>query len=193
MHAEPDAFCAHASSLLVAPDGDEEIGRRLLWHAARELPALRCGGALLATPESPSSADTLTSLGFAPTSAAADDDVLALVTRRDPDETVSYSHTALRVSASPKWKLELSLTHKAHNIVFLQNGAMGSGGTELGQFSRIEMRPHARQFFDGFNQGRDSERTIPCAAASAKRETNPAPTHPAHSSSPACPAAAQGH
>lgn len=125
---EEAPFCVHTTSLRLpaAADGAEvprdEIASQLLWHAARELPALRSGGALLAQPASDDDGDTLQSFGFAPTSTAADAP-LALVRRRDPAEVPGYSHHALRVSDIEVCLDFWSLLHFTPSRLFTTSGA----------------------------------------------------------------------
>ena len=81
----------------------DDIGRQLLWHAARSVQSLRRGAPLLAQPSTHQDCVALMdSLGFAPTGLApaeADGEpLLALVTRRDPSEPCDGSHVALRCS-----------------------------------------------------------------------------------------------
>ena len=121
-------FASHASSLRLpaandaTPEERGDIATQLLWHAARDVPTLRSGGALLARPKTTDDAATLSSLGFAPASAE-DDALLALVRRREPTEVLSYSHTALRVSDIERSLDFWSLLHFAPSRLFTTSGA----------------------------------------------------------------------
>ena len=118
-------FQVHASSLRLPEAGSverDEIASSLLWHAAREMPALRGGSALIARPDADDDDATLRSLGFAPASADSEPP-LALVQRRDPAEPGTYSHTVLRVSAIRQCLDFWSLLHFAPSRVFTTSGA----------------------------------------------------------------------
>ena len=126
LRLEPESpFQVHASSLrLPTEDAAErdEIATALLWHAGREMPALRGGSALIAKPAADDDDATLHSLGFAPASPELQPP-FALVRRRDPSEAGTYSHTALRVSAIRKCLDFWSLLHFAPTRIFTTSGA----------------------------------------------------------------------
>jgi hypothetical protein len=111
----------HAVGLRLPPENAKEVAQELLWSAARELPALRRGSALLADPATAADAETLQSLGFAPVNESGP--LLALVDRRDPSEPAGFSHATLRVSAIEQSLDFWSLLHFAPTRVFTASGA----------------------------------------------------------------------
>lgn len=115
-------FAVRASSLRLPSEEHDEVARQLLWHAVREMPALRRESALLARPASEEDLGTLQSLGFAPISAEAPP-LLALVTRRDPAEPAGFSHVTLRVSSIEMSLAFWSLLHYVPTRTFTSNGA----------------------------------------------------------------------
>ena len=118
-------FRVHAASLRL-PTSDaaerDEIASQLLWHGAREMAPLRSGSALLAQPASEDDDSMLQSLGFSATSME-QQPLLALLTRRDPSEVASYSHTTLRVSDIVRSLDFWSLFHFTPSRTFSTNGA----------------------------------------------------------------------
>ena len=116
-------FAVRASSLRLPEEEHDEVARQLLWHAVREMPALRRESALLACPASEEDVGALHSLGFAPISAGEEAKTLALVTRRDPAEPAGFSHVTLRVSSIKTSLAFWSLLHYAPSRTFTSNGA----------------------------------------------------------------------
>ena len=116
-------FAVRASSLRLPKEEHDEVARQLLWHAVREMPALRRESALLACPASEEDVGALHSLGFAPVSAGEEAKTLALVTRRDPAEPAGFSHVTLRVSSIKTSLAFWSLLHYAPSRTFTSNGA----------------------------------------------------------------------
>ena len=116
-------FAVRASSLRLPEEEHDEVARQLLWHAVREMPALRRESALLACPASEEDVGALHSLGFAPVSAGEEAKTLALVTRRDPAEPAGFSHVTLRVSSIKTSLAFWSLLHYAPSRTFTSNGA----------------------------------------------------------------------
>ena len=116
-------FAVRASSLRLPEEEQDEVARQLLWHAVREMPALRRESALLACPASEEDVGALQSLGFAPVSAGEAPPLLALVTRRDPTEPAGFSHVTLRVSSIKTSLAFWSLLHYAPTRTFTSNGA----------------------------------------------------------------------
>ena len=123
--SEASPFQVHASSLRLPaedPAQRDEVASELLWHASREMPALRSGAALLAKPAAEDDADVLRTLGFMPANGEPEP-TWALVRRRNATEVLSYSHTALRVS-DIKQSLDFwSLLHFAPSRLFTTSGA----------------------------------------------------------------------
>lgn len=116
-------FAVRASSLRLPEEEHDEVARQLLWHAVREMPALRRESALLARPASEEDVGALQSLGFAPVSTGETPPLLALVTRRDPTEPAGFSHATLRVSSIKTSLAFWSLLHFTPSRTFTSNGA----------------------------------------------------------------------
>lgn len=121
--ARESPFATRACSLRFgAEEGDgEDVARRLLHYAAREVDELRTGGALLAEPATEDDRESLQRLGFAP--AGVDEAQWSLVERCDPAEPTGFSHATLRVSSIERSLSFWSLLHYVPSRTFSASGA----------------------------------------------------------------------